>query len=90
MQLVAWRWVVADSTREPLWRVLYEAYDRSKAPDDAEYWDDHDGCAAELRYAAELRAIAEELPARVAFWGEGDSAIQALLRDEADRAEAGE
>jgi len=41
-------------------------------------------------YAAELRAIAEELPVRVAFWGEGEAAIQALLRAEADRAEAGE
>jgi hypothetical protein len=63
--------------------VLYEAYDKSKAPDDVEYWEDHHG------YAAELRALAEEIDARICNDQPVEAVIE-LFRAEASRAEAGE
>jgi hypothetical protein len=59
---------------------MYAAYDQSKAPDDAEYWEDHHG------FAAEIRAIAEEVHRRRNY---SHGELFAWLQSEADRAEVG-
>jgi hypothetical protein len=64
--------------RPPLWEVMREAVKNAPL---AEY---------ENLAAAELRAIADELPKQLARWGHEEMAVQAFLRSEADRAEAGE
>jgi hypothetical protein len=61
--------------RPPLWRVLREAFDYGKPLEDA--------------YAAEIRAIAKEIEARI-YSDQPIEAVIELLRAEADRAEAGE
>ena len=71
------------TTPEPLWRVMLAAGDLCELPDDLP-WDEHHV------YAAELRAIADELPKRLDRWGHEEMAVQKFLRTEADRAEAGE
>jgi hypothetical protein len=71
----------------PLWKVMRDAYDRSEAPPGA-IWEDEHG------YAAELRAIAEEIETRYRatplMMRVGAEDIAKMLRAEADRAEAGE
>ena len=71
------------SSNEPLWRLLYDAYDNSTDSDGGmQNWSERNG------YAAEIRAVADEIEAhpmadRCIEWGE----VADWLRTEADRAE---
>jgi hypothetical protein len=69
----------------PLWRVMHNAYDNSTKPEGAEDWENEHG------YAAEIRAIADEIDERFKRLDYMTAEeITTWLRAEANRAEAGE
>lgn len=74
------------SDRPPLWRTMLAAYSNR--------WLDVEltstGNAEGLAYAAEIRAIADELVMRFDPWLAEHAAVAEWLRNEADRAERGE
>jgi hypothetical protein len=77
----------------PLWQVMRRAYDISTVPQsliDSSNPQTGDCLVDRYGYAAELRAIAEEVDRRVAQCLDDDPVeIATWLRTEADRAEAG-
>ena len=78
---------VTTDTNRPLWRKMEVAYSESEKPGGVENW------LSEHGYAAEIRAIADELQERRSNLETGynlrPEGIIAWLRAEADRAEAG-
>lgn len=73
-------------SKPPLWEVMRRAYDASPlAPMDADDdWTDRHG------YAAEIRAVVDEMVMRFDPWLAEHAAVAEWLTTEADRAERGE
>lgn len=90
---------MTDTPQEPLWRVMYQAYDTSSHPQ----WEEHHGMAAEIRAVADWLVPEEPEPPAGdgepwpqayqqrsdAMWEQRQTLRQRLLA-EADRAERGD